>query len=288
MLKKLFGDLFGKKLENQKSPSLEQRRKAVRRPCDIEVEGWMGKRAFNATVVDMGVGGMCLRLESPIPLKNQTIVSVTYPEPLRNCDNLTVDLLARWTRTERSDGSQLIGLEFKDPKGMGRSWVKVKMQDIGFASYNIREQRKDVRVPCRLKATVQIGGEAVPCQVLNIGRGGVYVQMMKPLRAGATVTLRLLESAHLPSATLQVTVRHQQHSDPSDPFGYGLAFQEIDPEFQELVGDYVLKLQADDLEVEPAARAGDAFFDQSDEEAEDVEIPDLQSIMDETAEPEED
>lgn len=259
MLKKLFGDLFGKKLENEApAPTLEQRRKAVRRPCDFEVEGWLGKRAFTARVVDIGVGGMCLCLDEPVTLKQQTVVSVTYPEQLRNCESLTVDTLARWTRMRPHDGAQLVGLEFKDPKGMGKSWVKVKMHDLGFASYNIREQRKHIRVTGGFKATVQIAGEAVPCAVKNVGLGGVYVELPKPLRAGATVTLRVLENADLPSAGLEVTVRHQQHTDPSDPFGYGLAFNDLEPSFRAALESYILKRQADlfEKESEPVFPAG--------------------------------
>lgn len=245
MLNKLFGDMFGKKMESElPAPSLVQRRKAVRRSCDLEVEGWLGKKAFTARVMDIGVGGMCLCMDTPTALKQQTVVSVTYPEPLRNCETLTVETLPRWTRIRPHDGAQLIGLEFKDPKGMGRSWVKVKMRDLGFAPYNIREQRSHIRVSGGFKATVQIAGEAVPCAVKNVGLGGVYVEIPKPLRAGATVTLRVLESDDLPSGALEVTVRHQQHNDPSDPFGYGLAFTSIEPEFRTALEVFILKRQA--------------------------------------------
>lgn len=288
MLKKLFGDLFGKVLaEESPAPTLEQRRKTVRRPCDFEVEGWLGKRAFVARVIDLGVGGMRLCLEEPMALKQQTVVSVTYPEPLRNCESLTVDAHARWTRTRPSDGAQIIGLEFKDPKTMGKSWVKVKMHELGFASYNIREQRKEVRVSCGLKATVQIAGEAVPCLVKNLGRGGAYVELMKPLRAGASVNLRMLESAELPSANLEVTVRHQQHSDPSDPFGFGLAFGTLEGSFQQALEAFLLKQQSALFQTGHAKVSSDGFFSEDDVvdgSTEEVEVPDLKTILEETEE----
>lgn len=292
MFNKLFGGLLGGGGSHEvqgKALSLLQERKAARRRCDFEVEGWFAKNHYQGTVHDLSASGLCLKLYSPIKVKAGGVITVTYPEPLGRVENLTVDCLVKWARLSPS-GEQYIGVEYKDPKALGGSWIKPKMQDAGFRPYNLKEQRKELRVDCNFKATVSLAGTSAPCILQNIGRGGTYVELKKPLRAGATVNLRVLQNDHLPAGTYSATVRHQQHPDPSSPFGYGLAFSELSPEqsaaIEKFVTENALPIWQ---ETTPASPFAEESFEQQDGDNDDeIEIPDLQSILDETEPEEED
>jgi c-di-GMP-binding flagellar brake protein YcgR len=291
MLKKLFGGLLrGRNQSSQEELTFEQRRKAARRPCHFEVECRLGRSDFTAEVVDMSAGGIRIHVHEPVKLKPKSILHLTY---LDSKDVVqTVECLTRWTRERDADGSMFAGVEFKDPKGLGRSWVKSKMQEIGFRPYNVREQRHDYRVNCRLKAQVNLGGTLVPCQVKNVGLGGLFIELSKPIRAGAEVEVKLLENSEFPAQSFGATVRHQQHPEPASPWGYGLAFKSISLDQANTIRDYIQKRQKEEWEelrkgaMDYSDYAELAALENSAEEEVDVEIPSLDSIMDETEETE--
>ena len=267
--------------------NFEQRRKTSRRSCDIEIEAWQGRSSFPATVVDLGVSGLRLRCDTPVKLKPKSLLRLTYPEVIGKSDMLTVEAFTRWTKVKESDGSMYIGVEFKDPKGLGRSWVKAKMQDLGFRPYNIRDQRTHHRVICNVSATLSLGRQNVRCLLKNVGLGGVYVELAKPIRAGAEVELKISDNQEFPDGTFNTTVRHQQHADPSSPYGYGLAFQGIGPAQIQAVKHFLTKRR--EAQWDQTAVRSDFYYQIAEDEAdehEEVKIPDLQSILDET-EPEE-
>lgn len=278
MFKKLFGGLLGSS-ETPSAPNFEQRRKTARRASDIAIEASLGRSSFPVTVVDMGIGGLRLHNQSPRKLKNKAVLKLTYPEPIPKHDTLTIDAVIRWTKVRHSDSSQFIGVEFKDQKSMGKSWVKAKMGDLGFRPYNIREQRKNYRVGAKLPASLDIGAGAVNCAIKNIGLGGFLVNLRKPIRAGATISLKIGDNPSLPSTTYTATVRHQQHPDPGSPFGYGCAFTELSAEQEDALRSFLI--EQSEAQWEKAAEWSDYLLETytSEEDNEDVEIPDLESIL---------
>lgn len=291
MLKKLFGGLLGgRKNPDEEELTFEQRRKAARRPCQIEVECRIGRSDFLAEVVDMSAGGLRLHTTDPVTLKNKSVVHLTYPDPEGKRAPETIDCVTRWTRNRASDGSMFAGVEFRDPKGLGRSWVKSKMQEIGFRPYNIREQRHDYRVNCRLKASVNLGGTVVPCQIKNMGLGGLFIELSKPIRAGAEVEVKVADNHDFPSESFGATVRHQQHPEPASPWGYGLAFKSISLKQAETIREYLQKRRID--EWEELRQGGLDYSDYAElaalenDSAAEIEVPSLDSIMEETAQDE--
>lgn len=286
MFKKLFGGLVGGGGSAEPVACFDQRRATARRSCSLEMEVWYGRKSFHAILVNMSVGGLCLKCSTPQKVKPKAVLRVTYPEPIPKVDVMTVDCLVRWVRTRDSDGSQMIGVEFKDKKGMGKSWVKAKMQDIGFRPYNLKDQRKNFRLPCHLKTDIVLGGGTLDGVVKNIGLGGLLVQMAKPLRAGAEVDIKLTGAV---AGTYTGTVRHQQHPDPGSPFSHGLAFSGLTDEQSEGIKAFLIEQQKSQWG--KAGPTGEDFMTFMDIENphEDVEIPDLDAIMEETyvEEPEE-
>lgn len=280
MFKKLFGGLRGSKLD-QPSPTFDQRRKMARRPCRIEVEVVSGRKGFMMEVVDLGAGGLRLHHSQPDAFKIGATLKVIHPEPIPKHDVLSTECLVRWSRLRDADGSQFLGVEYKDPKALARSWVKAKMQDLGFQSYNLREQRAAHRTASGLTAMLDLAGTSVPCGTGNIGEGGCFISLRQPIRAGATIKVKVSAGQPLEGATYTAVVRHQQQADPGDPFGYGCAFQSLGPAEVEQIHAFMLEqhtLNWERTEEWPdlsyGAHAAPAFGD--------VEIPSLDSILDES------
>jgi hypothetical protein len=296
MLKKLFGGLLGgRKQPDLETLTFEQRRKTARRPCSFEVECRIGRADVQAEVVDLSVSGLRIHLPQPMKLKPKSVLKVTLPDPDGKIKVQTVECLTKWTRVRDSDGTLFAGAEFKDPKGLGRSWVKAKMQELGFRPYNIKEQRNDYRAPCNLKASVDLGGTVLPCRVKNIGLGGMFIKLTKPIRAGAAVEVKVFDNTGFPTDMFSATVRHQQHPEPTSPWGYGLAFKAISLQQADTIRDFMQERQKEEWEsVDGDSGSEDyAIFaeaaaesDEGRPDLEGVEIPSLDSIMEET-EPEE-
>lgn len=298
MLKKLFGGLFGGSDKQPQQPELtfEQRRRGARRPCNIEVECRIGRSDVQAAVVDMSVGGLRIHFPSPQKLKSKSLLKVTYPDPDGVHQVQTVECLTKWTRRRESDGTLFAGVEFKDPKALGRSWVKTKMQELGFRPYNIKEQRTDYRVFCDLKASVDVGGAVLPCRIKNIGLGGLYLELTKPIRAGASLEIKIFDNPGFPTLGLGATVRHQQHVESTDPWGYGVAFKVVPLQAANALREFIQSRQQEEWEALTASLVDEDEEDsdfglaeefEENDEAEDVEIPSLDSIMAETEVPEE-
>lgn len=288
MLKKLFGGILGPRTEGQSARTFEQRRKLARRPCEIEVEVGVGRKGHMATVVDLGPGGMRLRCDQPMGVKPKTLVRVTYPGTIPKHDVLTVECLVRWTKIRQADGAEFVGLEYKDQKALGRSWVKARMQDLGFSSYNLKEQRAHHRVVAQVPGTLDIGGTTRNCAIIDIGPGGLFIQLHQPIRAGAVIDIKVKDNPRLASTLYTATVRHQQQADPGDPFGYGCSFTRLTPEQSEAIEEFLVAQHEENWE--RTEDWPDLLYVASAEaaaSADDVEIPDLASILAEEDEGEE-
>ena len=234
MLKKLFGSLLGgsnEPAQQTHAPNFEERRKATRRKCEIAVEANHARRSFQAVVADLSAGGAMVVCPANLKVKLNATIKLTYPDAGGSYEIQTVECTTLWKRVSSDGATQSVGVKFVDPKSMGKSWVKPTMQEIGFRPHNIREQRKMCRVGCYLRASVKLPGfQGVVCKVKNIGLGGLLLELPKPLRAGATVTVVTAGEDNLPASSYDGVVRHQQHPDPSAPFAHGLSFTELSEE----------------------------------------------------------
>ena len=228
MLKKLFGSLLGgsnEPAQQNHAPNFEERRKATRRKCELSVEANHARRSFQAVVVDLSAGGAQVICPANLKVKINSPIKLTYYDGSDAYKIQTIECSTIWKRVSADGTTQSVGVKFVDQKSMGKSWVKPIMQEIGFRPNNIREQRKMCRVGCYLKASVKLPGfQGVVCKVKNIGLGGLLLELPKPLRAGATVTVVTAGDDNLPANSYDGIVRHQQHPDPSAPFAHGLSF----------------------------------------------------------------
>ncbi len=280
MFKKLFGGFRAGRTEESPAESLSQRRKSARRPCDVEVEVSLGRKSSYVQMVDMSVGGLRLHSAASLGFKNKSVVRVTYPEPIPKVDALTVEGLVRWIRDHESDGSQSIGIEFKEPKSLGRSWVKAKMEDFGFRPFNLRDQRSNFRVSCRIPALLEFGDSMIKCSIKNVGLGGLFINLRQPMRAGATIAVKIGDHPQLANTVYKVTVRHEQQLDPADPFGYGCSFAGLEANQEKVLREFIVQQSQTQWENSTHRSSVDYYDDFSEpDEADDVEIPDLESIL---------
>ena len=242
MFKKLFGSVFGGGSKPEDTgPSFSERRKAVRRPCkDLDVEVVAGRNQFDATVADIGAGGLLLSCSPQVAVKVKATLTLTHPDPAGGSAPV-IQVKVAWTRVREADSTLLIGASYSDPKVMGSSWVKAEMESVGFRGHNLREQRKVVRAKKELPATLMLSGGEIPCNVKNIGLGGLLVQLEKPLRAGAKTTIRVADHPSLTGSTYTGSVRHLQHPFPSSPFFHGLSFESLTAEQEQALKDFISK-----------------------------------------------
>ncbi len=278
MFKKLFAGLKGGPPTVEVERSFEQRRKGARRPCSIDVEAVVGRQSYRAEVVDMSVGGLRLRCDNPMPVKPKGAVRLVYHQPIPKHDVLVTETVVKWVKLRQADGAQFLGVEFKDPKALARSWVKAKMSELGFQSYNLKEQRAQHRVRTHIRADLDLVGTSVRAVVTDLGPGGCQFQVLQPVRAGATVTLNLHDHRFLPSDTYIGLVRHQQQADPGDPFGYGCAFQSLSASQVQALQNFLVEQHEQNWErLDPWPDP--LYAGLTSAAPDDVEIPDLASIL---------
>lgn len=244
MFKKIFGSLMGggDTAPVVHPPNFDERRKATRRPCEVGVEATHARKTFNAVVSDLSVGGATVVCPANLKVKVNSVMKLTYPEISGTYEVQTVDSVVVWKVVDEDGATQRVGVKFTDQKAMGKSWVKPTMQEIGFRPHNIREQRKLCRVGCYVRASVKLPGfQGVICKIKNIGLGGLLLELPKPLRAGATVTVVAQKDDNLPASTYEGVVRHQQHPDPSAPFAHGLSFTSLTEEQKENIKAFMIE-----------------------------------------------
>lgn len=278
MFKKLFAGFKGGASEAEVERSFEQRRKGARRPCSIDVEAVVGRKSYPVEVIDMGVGGLRLRSATALPVKAKSSLRLIYHHPIPKHDSLETETVVKWTKLRESDGALFLGVEFKDPKALARSWVKAKMSDLGFQSYNLKDQRTEQRERTHIRADLDLVGTSVRAVVTDLGPGGCRFQVLQPIRPGATVTLSLHDHRFLPGDTYNAVIRHQQQADPADPFGYGCAFESLSRSQVEALRRFLAdqhELNWEKLDPWPDP----LYAGLTSAAPEDVEIPDLASIL---------
>jgi hypothetical protein len=254
----------------------------ARRPCSIEVELTVGKKGYMVTVMNMGAGGMLLLNPGRGDFKAGAVARVAFPEHSPRFDVRTVECVVRWTRMRDEDGSQFVGVEYKDQKALARSWVKVTMQDLGFQSYNLKEQRAHHRTRCQFPGTLQLGDTTVRCFITDIGLGGCRVELLQPIRAGAVISVMMGEGTpYLGGLKMTGVVRHQQQVEPGDPFGYGCAFQGLTEDQEEGIKSFMQEQH--ELNWERTEEWAEINLFAPSEAS--VEIPSLSSILDESDDP---
>ena len=97
-----------------------------------------------------------------------------------------------------------------------------------------KNKRCKIRAPLAMKAMIRKGDEFMPCQVLNLSEGGVFIMKKDPLPMGTDVHLLLsLQEMETPLEVSGKVVYVVEKARGKHPPGMGVQFNELKPETRE-------------------------------------------------------
>ena len=89
-------------------------------------------------------------------------------------------------------------------------------------------RRRGIRASLPIKALIRDGGRSVPCQILNLSEGGVFVMKKKPHPMGAPVELLIaLQDTKAPLGVRGKVVYVVETARGKHPRGMGIQFDEL-------------------------------------------------------------
>lgn len=103
-----------------------------------------------------------------------------------------------------------------------------------------RNKRRGIRAPLAMKAMIREGDEFVPCHVLNLSEGGVFVMRKDPYPTGMSVHLRLtLKDLEVPLEVSGKVVYIVEKARGKKPRGMGIQFDELQTGVREKLHRYL-------------------------------------------------
>ncbi|MDF1536065.1 MAG: response regulator [bacterium] len=104
----------------------------------------------------------------------------------------------------------------------------------------LQNKRRTLRAAVALRALIRIGSELIPCQVLNLSEGGVFVLRNQPGEVGDDVTLILpLPGLEKPVKVAGKVAYVIRKSTEKKPRGMGVQFETVPDETTELLQAYL-------------------------------------------------
>ena len=92
-----------------------------------------------------------------------------------------------------------------------------------------KNKRRQIRAPLAMKAMIRKGEELVPCQVLNLSEGGMFIMKKDPLPMGTDVHLLLSLQEETPLEVTGKVVYVVEKARGKHPPGMGVQFNELKP-----------------------------------------------------------
>jgi hypothetical protein len=208
--------------------TLHQKRRLTRIVCRYPVTCHWEQHAVNASVVDMGLGGLRLSLSEPPPAGASMLVQLDPP---------LVGAFPVRGRVQWSEGQEA-GMAYLDqPGNLERSWVQRVLKLIGFDEQAIFERRLHVRVASSLPARL----DTAEARLLNLGVRGALVQSAQAREVGQGLEATIGPLGPLPPLTLSAEVVRCRPTEDGR-FNLGLVFLEPVGEPARQLESYVLAL----------------------------------------------
>ena len=202
--------------------SAQERRQTTRVECCYQVRGRHGEESFEASVVNMGMGGMRLLCAQEL-VSHDTLI---LEQASMHSGPVTVRVV--WSRPQpEPEAPFVVGVVYHGSvEQLENSWVKPTLGRLGFDSLSGRERRRYIRAREEIRARLWSADESVACQLFDLGLGGALVQADRALpevRPGERVFLEVSigETERLPARVVYERTGPTQAATRA----YGLAFE---------------------------------------------------------------
>jgi Tfp pilus assembly protein PilZ len=202
--------------------------------------GWFvyDDQSIAATVLDMGLGGMRVRVCKDVKIGDKLLVN--SPKMGAGNNNQPVPCKVAWIKKADTSYTNYLGLRYDaDEKTMARTWAKVVLKELGFKVDSIYSKRKYVRADCMIEGLVTTVDPPKTHQVRvwNLGVKGILFEFSKLLPVGQTVDLQVGPLDKL--LAFKATGRLAQVRPEGRIYLYGLEFQDISAQDTQLLGKYL-------------------------------------------------
>jgi len=156
---------------------LAERRRTTRVDCCYQVECQGQAERFQASVINMGLGGLRLLTDHRL----QPTDSVKIQQASGGL--MTVEVV--WSRPRSPGEGFEAGVVYReDLQQMEDSWVKIALKRLGFESSSLFERRRSPRFALSVDCNLVLGGVSFPCLMADLGLGGALVETSTPIPGG--------------------------------------------------------------------------------------------------------
>lgn len=168
---------------------MENRRVFRRLPSQLPIIVVTADGFVYGRMVDFGLGGACVQLESPLSGGRVDLTPNRFHRPGEAVIPLPYEVA--WAEQE----GLLCGLTFKgSSRDFWRSWLA---EAIPPGETEMLDHRQLVRVPSQVRALLCRDGDWLPCTVVDVSLGGACFVASDEFLPGELVELNLDESAEL-------------------------------------------------------------------------------------------
>lgn len=222
-----------------------ERRRAIRCKCRHKVDLLQGPEENKsvAYVLNYSLGGV--RLGNPGNIKVGEKVKLRFPHPLPGYPVKSLECEVLWRRKNTKSLEMLAGLKFLEPKErMMSSWIAYFFAERKATTSDLKEDRKSVRVACKLEVIARSEEDRAVGEAVNIGLGGALIIINRPSEIGDELSLDIGGLSSFPAMHFKGRVESNSVTD-TGMYAQRVKFVERDDEMLKLLGKYMLALSKD-------------------------------------------
>lgn len=224
--------------EFQYGGNIEERRHSVRLPCDYPVTCVGEGRHFKASVINIGLPGLALRVSEALKPGSLVVVSPQAPGGTQGYDS--VHCRVRWCKLEPKGDKYRVGANFEGtPSQLGSTWVAPLLASLGFRKSMVYQRRKAIRARARLPGAVSLGDRTVEVMVHNLSIGGALLGAETPLADGSFLELTFDPPGQDP---LTLSARIVSAGEDGAEYYVGIEFTRMDSVLSQRLGAFVAGL----------------------------------------------
>lgn len=138
--------------------------------------------------------------------------------------------------------------EFDDPGYQGLAVAQVRIKPVSMRDLirviqeylPYQNRRRSIRAPLSMKALIYQENKPVPCQVLNLSEGGVFVMRKNPIPIGREIHMLLpFQDADEPVEVFGKVAYVVETARGKHPRGMGIQFDALEPGIRAMLHQYL-------------------------------------------------